>query len=345
MRSKQEVLEEHYGVDSFSKSGYFIVNDKHNHRPPLDQWTTLKLPYEAPTHPPIPSVEEIVKTLSKDPYGRIGECIVKMNENPRILQEAENILYLQNNSQVRTPKVYAVFGEHCLVEGKLVQFYFLVMEAIEGFDLTHEAFEALDDEARKKIGAKISEHFGFLRAVPSEGYYGRVHRQGWDPSTPMLRMRYKEMPGPYNTYEDLVSAMFTTAELNAAISMSGEDFPERVPRILSTLKSNLMKWEEDHEPTLTHLYPCTNNFVVRSFEEDGETNWEVVMDSWNQLCWLPPWAQAVANFESMFYFDNGGTKQRISETLIHEASQCFQKPYDDQVEYFKELKKINYSLF
>lgn len=55
----------------------------------------LPLPYEAPNHPPLPSVEDIVKAQKtqslRQPFGlfpvcRVGQCVVKFGQCVRILE-------------------------------------------------------------------------------------------------------------------------------------------------------------------------------------------------------------------------------------------------------------------
>jgi hypothetical protein len=95
MHSKTEILQEHYGVETTREVIPLLQKDFSVPPLPLSYWTTLELPYEAPSHPGIPSFDEIeramkVSRLTK-PGGlfhvcRVGMSVVKMSWDPMILQ-------------------------------------------------------------------------------------------------------------------------------------------------------------------------------------------------------------------------------------------------------------------
>ncbi|KAF2124739.1 hypothetical protein P153DRAFT_252835, partial [Dothidotthia symphoricarpi CBS 119687] len=213
MRAKSDVLLEHYGVDyeEFQSYEYHVkwFNERMKDRPidpPLEHWVKMKFPYEAPEHPPLPSMEEIshgmvhssiAQNVGLHPVCRLGDCVVKQGREGDIFQEAENLLYLQEHSQVRTPKLYAAFLHH--LPDDPVPIYYIITEYLEGATLTHKLYSSLGDEEQEALCARISEQFMLLRSVPSEGYYGRVYYQGVDPMTSIFRLAGKGMNGPYNT--------------------------------------------------------------------------------------------------------------------------------------------------
>jgi len=95
MRSKAEILKEHYGVETGSEAFDLNFHDRKNPRPPLHQWTKLQLPYEAPIHPSIPSFDEIEQGMIENklsqrsglyPVCRVGSCVVKFGWDPIIVQ-------------------------------------------------------------------------------------------------------------------------------------------------------------------------------------------------------------------------------------------------------------------
>lgn len=96
MRTKAEVLQEHWGVSTFQEAIPLQRAQAYNTSPrPLDQWAALKIPYEAPEHPGIPSMDEIEKGMQDDkltqsggifPVCRVGRCVVKRGPDPCILQ-------------------------------------------------------------------------------------------------------------------------------------------------------------------------------------------------------------------------------------------------------------------
>ncbi|KAF2797009.1 hypothetical protein K505DRAFT_270242, partial [Melanomma pulvis-pyrius CBS 109.77] len=297
MRTKAEVLQEHWGVSTFLEACALRDTVYFMPPPPLDQWVTLKLPYEAPEHPGIPSMDEIEKAMQDNkltqsaglfPVCRVGKCVVKWAPERCILQEAENMLFLQEHSQVRTAKLYAAFT----VQKDSCDIYYMVSEFVEGETLNHDKWLALDDEDQKLICYKLSEQFRLLRSVPPvEGYYGRVNHQGWSPWFPFLKTTGKEMLGPYQTYEDFVSAMCANAELRFAY-MNCEDYGPIYVKFLSRLKSILDR-TKSYKPVLTHIDPKFENIIIRPIKGAGGEikDWEVTLIDWDMCGWLPAFMQ------------------------------------------------------
>lgn len=136
------------------------------------------------------------------------------------------------------------------------------MEFIEGVTL-ESIWKSLDDKAREQICSKISNQIRLLRSVPSEGYYGRVNYQGWASLTSLFRTRVRiALNGPYNTYEDCLSAMYNAAELRAADMDMGPNLQLIAQLCLSQFKRTLSKWG-CHEPKLTYLDPKFDNIMVQ----------------------------------------------------------------------------------
>jgi hypothetical protein len=254
-------------------------------------------------------------------------------------QEAETMLFLQENSQVRTPKVYAVLSRlHNSAEC-----YYLIMEFIEGVTL-ESIWASLDDEARKKISSKLANQIRLLRSVPSEGYYGRVNYQGWGSLNNLFRIRVgNTLNGPYNTYEDCISAMYNAAELRAADSDMGPDLQPDAQLYLSQFKRTLSEWG-CHEPKLTHLDPKFYNVMVQRTKGDGEgaEDWEVVLIDWADCGWLPAWMQAVSFDQRVGLFDKHWNVDEQAKTRFIK-SMSLEESYLEQIAFFRKLKDIQYS--
>jgi hypothetical protein len=96
MRSRSEILQEHYGVQTYKEANAIAVQIFRNSQiPDLSQRTKLKLPYEASSHPDIPSLEEIKEAMKKNwlskkggmfSVWRVGQCVVKMGSDEMIVQ-------------------------------------------------------------------------------------------------------------------------------------------------------------------------------------------------------------------------------------------------------------------
>lgn len=60
------MIQEHYGVlDPDEVILKIVWDDLRRPLPPLDQYIKFQLPYEAPKHPGIPSIEEIEKGIEE----------------------------------------------------------------------------------------------------------------------------------------------------------------------------------------------------------------------------------------------------------------------------------------
>lgn len=95
MRSKQEVFQEHFGVNTHKEA----LNEHDLDacpRGPLSNFTKLPLPYEAPNHPGIPTVEEIQAAMKTEnrlsvfssmrDVCIVGNTVVKMDYTVDLIQ-------------------------------------------------------------------------------------------------------------------------------------------------------------------------------------------------------------------------------------------------------------------
>ncbi|KAF1948692.1 hypothetical protein CC80DRAFT_599511 [Byssothecium circinans] len=136
-----------------------------------DNFDTGLFPYQAegPLEAPIPTPAEILaaKPAGLDSYvWRVGPYIVKVGGNAKRFQEAENLLYLERNSTVRTPKLYAAFMSaevDVFSSGELSpdkepkMAYYIVMEYIDGMSLSKAFREAEKMRDEGIDGTSLSE--------------------------------------------------------------------------------------------------------------------------------------------------------------------------------------------
>ncbi|KAF1960258.1 hypothetical protein CC80DRAFT_544708 [Byssothecium circinans] len=333
MRSKTEIYQKYYNVQTYDEARA-LYDTIHSQTIPLSSATKLQLPYEAASHPGIPSFDEIDKGMKENHF--------KLRFHG---SEAEDLLYLQANSQVRTPKVYAVFTRD--EEWGLATY--MVTELIEGERFSGKLYMSLSDEGREKLLARLCEQLRLLRATPSEGYYGRVHNQGWSPLATPFHGGGLEMYGPYKTYEDFVSALNACIEIVAALC-SGHDsnfYPEQ-ELFLSGIKDSLAK-SKGSRPTFTHIDPAGQNIIVRKLQgsEQGAEGWEVTFIDWSDSGWYPAWMQAWTCTERIHLFDGYGAPHYNEESrqIRQKVLQSFEDPYSEEVELYKKLgEEADYSI-
>ncbi|KAL5460744.1 hypothetical protein PMIN06_002499 [Paraphaeosphaeria minitans] len=209
LRTKTEYLQQTFGTTDEVQIWHKEEDNIHDAH--ISGTVKLALPYEAPVHPPLPSVEEIRQAWKTSrltqPGGlcsvcRIGPMVVKFSTGIRILQEAENLLYLQEHTKVRAPRLYAAYKENYPQgEDGLVLANFLVMEFIEGMTMTEDYFMDMEKRDQRMLLQRLGEQLQLLRSVkpPGRAYYGRVNHQGWTRITSFLYSMKPGFQGPYDT--------------------------------------------------------------------------------------------------------------------------------------------------
>lgn len=233
------------------------------------------------------------------------------------------------------PKVYSAFVRPY----EPFDVCYLVTEFIEGETLNPKIWEALDNKAQHIICSKLSEQLKLLQSIPSEGYYGRLHRQGWSPWIPFLRTRGKDMCGPYDTFDDFISAMYTTAELCQAKSDFSPDFDPWTQEFLSDFKQILGR-TSGVTPVLTHMDPKFQNIIITPVSnQNGEEidDWEVTLIDWDSLGWLPAFMQFAIICASCYPEHEESWTRRIFAN--------FQESYVTEVEFLrKSIETVDYTL-
>jgi serine/threonine protein kinase len=226
------------------------------------------------------------------------------------IQEAENLLFLEANSKVRAPKVFAVFshhGEHPLgwFKGHEITFHYLVMEYLPGNPLTSERFKSYDSTTQRIIGSKIAEQLKQLREVEqleSSPYYGRINKQGWSRDFRMFVCPGRTTCRPYESYREFIDAMFYCARYCAATGPSNfqEPFRGGTKFTLANFRHSLMGVaEEDQRPTLTHLDLKFENILVQETGDD----YVVTLIDWEYCGWMPAWIEGVTAMSRPLVYD------------------------------------------
>ncbi|KAF2868441.1 hypothetical protein BDV95DRAFT_579859 [Massariosphaeria phaeospora] len=247
---------------------------------------------------------------------RVGPYMVKVGLHSWIFAEAENLIYLERNSDVRTPKVYAAFSSQDVNVFDIPEktdkdqadrnppvYYYLVEEYIEGETL-EDVFEELKDRCHIywKIGDLLGEQMQKLRSVPAEdrNHFGRVGGKAYP--TGLTPVRHAPAPdfhdlGPFNSYEKFVERMMHSAKINQALAAISDDFPPATRMCFRDAPSVFI----DHAgpsarvPVLSHLDIQDHNIIVKLLrDEKGKVIdvQEVVLIDWATLCWMPSWYEA-----------------------------------------------------
>jgi hypothetical protein len=171
-----------------------------------------------------------------------------------------------------------------------------MMNFIEGTIVDDESFAKLPIQAQNTICAKVSSQLRYLRELPSEGYYGRPHGQGWVCPPPGLDTNTsasRVVVGPYKTYEEYCSAMYRAQQVQNAIGSSGMEWHPKEPELMAQFMSVFPGWGP-HEPKLTWMDPSITNIIARQIKgDDGSEDWEVYLIDWEYTGWYPAWLQGM----------------------------------------------------
>jgi len=107
MRSKAEIFQQHFGLQTWGEANQlFHANPPRWPQLPMSEYTKLTLPYKAPGHLDIPSLEEIdvgmQQSLISSPVGfrpvcRIRDTVVKIDWKMEIIQVSSfDFIYYMN---------------------------------------------------------------------------------------------------------------------------------------------------------------------------------------------------------------------------------------------------------
>lgn len=214
------------------------------------------------------------------------------------------------------------------------------MEYIEGETLDYLKWIALSEQDQAVICAKLAEQFRLLRSVPSEGYYGRVHHQSWHHRVGLIEARNKP-GGPYDTYEDLISAMYSAAELTAATCTNTKEYSPQYESALSEFKSTLATCG-GQRPTLTHLDPQLRNIIVRRLPdtEDHTPDWEVTLIDWEHMGWLPAYMQSVVINQHVNMCHGYDANQDEAEEFVQRLLSHFEEEFTEQIHLFEKMSSV-----
>ncbi|KAI9713580.1 MAG: hypothetical protein M1820_000962 [Bogoriella megaspora] len=326
MPQKIDLLQKWFGTDSAEEAfgKVFGPNKPRIYEPPLESCIKAHWPYYAPADSlpaPLPTMEDIEKVrltekdLTKGKLGlgdghvfRVNNVFaVKFSPTRHVMREMENMLFVEQNSNVRIPKLYAAYTAHGDPLGytsdnrqrwmgpkrtreELPPYHFLVMEYIEGSHLRKQ-WQVLETDQKKKICMKLGEHLRSLRAIPSPGYYGRPHYQPFHERSNLVATTFQAPHGPYDTYSEMATVIADAFEYRVTASNTDQEYKPRVQLILDNLRASLTKCE-NVEPKFSHLDLQFENIILKPIDSDEDRkaqDHEVVLIDWTTAAWCPAW--------------------------------------------------------
>ncbi|KAF1993127.1 hypothetical protein P154DRAFT_98260 [Amniculicola lignicola CBS 123094] len=287
--------------------------------------------------PPLPTLDEIIMAregsdmidIMNQTVWRVGQYIVKTGVDAEIYVEAENLLYLEQNSTVRAPKLYAAFTSQEMDPLQLNTpgtpkkvYYYLIMELIEGEELGKIDKSKLEVGVIRKLWRLLGEQLCQLRSVKPEDpkHFGRIHGR---PYALMPLLYHAPAPdftnyGPF-TYEQLVQRLICSSMTGAALGRYPDDYGtlQRLSYDYAEYVMLKLAGPNDRLPVLSHLDLQAHNIIVKlARDKNGEPYdvEEVTMVDFFSLCWMPPWYEA-GNM-CMFTFSPDSDHQRLGHIAL-----------------------------
>ncbi|KAK3301546.1 uncharacterized protein B0H64DRAFT_383960 [Chaetomium fimeti] len=234
----------------------------------------------------LPTVEEILATprqrVSTDtgaPIYRVGKHFaVKYGSCDELgfhisFHEGENMLFVQESTNIPIPKLYAMFHD------EETGLNFIVQEFIPGHQLG-EIWNGLDRAQRQAIALQIRRNMDELRSIPSPGYYGGIRRQPIrDCHFITDRVSHRPHPdkaisGPHETEEEWTEAMLRYLDTDIVNTRPTER--QAIPYADAYRKV----FNGHNGSVFTHSHLYGRNLILR---EDGT----VVIVNWQNAGWYP----------------------------------------------------------
>ncbi|KAF2122290.1 hypothetical protein BDV96DRAFT_663314 [Lophiotrema nucula] len=323
---------------------------------------TSLFPYQTPDHleTPIPTPAEIAlarneasmltTSMLTSTTWRVGPYVVKVGKSVDMFHEAENLIYLERNTNVRAPKLYAAFASEEVdplpdvhLEGKGKLFYYVVMEYIDG-----QYIGAIDEELKgnglvqNKLGELLGEQLRKLRSVPPEdsNHFGRVNGRAFGQIPPFYHPPGPDFDdyGPFN-YEEVVKRLIHSAQVDKALGLTPNDYSPMFRLLHRDAKFVFldMTGPSDRLPVLSHMNLDPHSIMaklVRDEEGKAVDVEEVVIVDWKFLCWMPSWYEAGdmcrVSFAPVHFYNGLGHHAldrmgHVNMTLVAFFAMCVEK--------------------
>ncbi|KAK0102234.1 hypothetical protein ONS95_005857 [Cadophora gregata] len=238
------------------------------------------LPADLPTDEEIEnSVEIYVDQTARKVVGVGPHFVVKYGRQIDLI-EGKNMLYIQQNTSVHVPRVYALYSKPD--NGK----HYIVMQRVVGETLA-SLWPTLDVSQKTAISRSLHSAMNTLRVLPSPGGYCSLGRQPLQDGIFWTGNDRKMSPinGPFET-EDEVNAAMVQKYIYNNLPVQKADFYSR------TLKIVL----QHHQPVFTHGDMQRKNILVRprrllaaqpSGAETAAQDFEITILDWETAGWYP----------------------------------------------------------
>ncbi|USP78756.1 hypothetical protein yc1106_06030 [Curvularia clavata] len=234
------------------------------------------LPATLPTVEEIESATEILSRTAGRKVVGVGEHFVVKYGKQVDLLEGETQLFLEQETNVPVPRIYALFQSADQKDS------YIVMERIKGSSLASE-WPKMNQASKETVSSKLRSIFEEMRKIETPGGYCSVGHRGlpdglfWtnDPSHPFS--------GPFDTETELNNAMLAKY-VEDGHSRYKADYYSR------TFKENF----QGHVPVFSHADFQRKNVMLRDSSTATKTevprditDWQPVIIDWEFSGWYP----------------------------------------------------------
>lgn len=230
---------------------------------------------------PLPSTDiieaaPIIKKLTARCVVEISASYVAKYGYEIELLEAENMMFVRKNTNIRVPQVFAVYRRY----GKMGQYItYIIMERLSGESLD-TLWDNLSTAQRLDISRRLKHSFDSLRSLPHQGYFGSLGKTKLQDLLFETDDPVPSMNGPFETEEKLIDGL---------IEKYLSEGPERLRQRAAYYQHVLPRtFRGDNKPVFTHADLQLKNLMLQS---DGS----VAIIDWAASGWYPRyWEYAVA---------------------------------------------------
>ncbi|KAH8902418.1 kinase-like protein [Coniochaeta sp. PMI_546] len=241
--------------------------------------------------------------------------VVKYGRNIEFL-EGENMVFVRESTNIRVPKLYAMFAEVS------TDIRFLVMEYIPGKTLGRR-YKELDRNQKQLVAVQLRRYFDELRSLPcpNPAYFGSLDGSGLRHFLFDFVGRDNPFCGPFETEEGINQALADKLRHQSQYSDPGS-------KKADFIKAALMAVFQGHKAVFTHSDFHCGNFII---QDDGG----VAVIDWALAGWYPShweygtailgcfvngfaddWHEWVAQILECFYAEWGWFKVLLDNFLI-----------------------------
>jgi hypothetical protein len=232
--------------------------------------------------------------------------VVKFGKNVNLV-EGENMLFVQENTNVPIPQVYALYSNPQMDKN------YIIMECIDGETLA-TLWPSLTSSEKESIVARLRSCYKELRQLPSPGYYGSIGKRCLLDEIFWTRDAEPTINGPFTTEGAINEAMARKYTHDGRPQYKADFYRQCLPRIFY-----------DHKPTFTHGDCQRKNIMIWRDPQRTQTtdnhSLEVVILDWEKSGWYPSyWEYCLAVCALRWDDDWGLWIEKILDPFVSEVS-------------------------